>query len=250
MPETSRMQLFRSIAHFAWMALTVIPWTLAVLLVSFVGNRTQAWWVAVNWFRVVMWGTRVLLGVRMQVQGMDNLPLGRASAAVLLCNHQSTLETLWLPTLMSHPLAFVFKRELLKIPFFGWSMARLDMIHIDRESRTAAMKHVIEQGRRLLSQGTWVIMFPEGTRMPRGQSGTYQTAGTRLAVECGAPVVPIAVATARCWPKEGFVKRSGVVRVSIGPLLPSVGRDPKALMREAQAWIEAELRRIDPEAYA
>lgn len=250
MPETSRMQLLRSIVHFAWMVLTVIPWTLAVLLVSFVGTRTQAWWVAVNWFRVVMWGTRVLLGVRMQVRGMDNLPLGRTNAAVLLCNHQSTLETLWLPTLMSHPLAFVFKRELLKIPFFGWSMARLDMIHIDRESRTAAMKHVIEQGRRLLSQGTWVIMFPEGTRMPRGQSGTYQTAGTRLALECGAPVVPIAVATARCWPKEGFVKRSGVVQASIGPLMPSVGRDPKALMREAQAWIEAELRRIDPEAYA
>jgi len=241
--------MIRSALHFIWMAMTVIPWTLAVLLTSVVARRTTTWWVAVNWFRVVMWGTRVILGIRMQVQGMDNLPLGKASAAVLLCNHQSTLETLWLPTLMSHPLAFVFKRELLKIPFFGWSMARLDMIHIDRESRTAAMKHVIEQGTRLLSQGTWVIMFPEGTRMPRGQSGTYQTAGTRLAVESGAPVVPIAVATARCWPKDGFVKPSGVVTVSVGPLMPSAGRDPKALMREVQAWIEAELRRIDPEAY-
>lgn len=241
--------MIRSVLHFAWMAVTVIPWTLAVLLVSVVVSRTSAWWVAVNWFRVVIWGTRVILGVRMEVHGMDNLPVGRASAAVLLSNHQSTLETLWLPTLMSHPLAFVFKRELLKVPFFGWSMARLDMIHIDRESRTAAMKHVIEQGRRLLSQGTWVIMFPEGTRMLRGQSGTYQTAGTRLAVESGAPVLPIAVATARCWPKDRFVKNGGVVRVSVGPLMPSVGRDPKALMREAQAWIEAELRRIDPEAY-
>jgi len=241
--------MIRSVLHFAWMAITVVPWTLAVLLVSFVVSRSTAWWVAVNWFRVVMWGTRVILGVRMEVQGMDNLPVGRASAAVLLCNHQSTLETLWLPTLMSHPLAFVFKRELLKIPFFGWSMARLDMIHINRESRTAAMKHVIEQGRRLLSHGTWVIMFPEGTRMPRGQSGTYQTAGTRLAVESGAPVVPIAVATARVWPKDHFLKTPGVVRVSVGPPMPSVGRDPKALMREAQAWIEAELRRIDPEAY-
>jgi len=111
------------------------------------------------------------------------------------------------------------------------------------------MKHVIAQGRRLLTQGTWVIMFPQGTRMPRGQSGTYQTAGTRLAVESGAPVVPIAVATSRVWPKDGFVKSPGVVRVSVGPLMPSSGRDPKALMREAQTWIEAELRRIDPEAY-
>lgn len=243
------MALIRSVLHMAWMVATVIPFTLAVLLTSLVASRTRTWWVAVSWFRVVMWGTRVILGVRMEVQGIEHLPLGHTSAAVLLCKHQSTLETLWLPTLMSHPLAFVFKRELLSIPFFGWSMARLDMIHINRESRTAAMKHVIDQGRRLLAQGNWVIMFPEGTRIPRGEAGTYQTAGSRLAVETGAPVLPIAVATARCWPKTGFVKYPGVVRVSIGPLLPSAGRDPKALMREAQAWIEAEMRRIDPEAY-
>jgi len=243
------MAWIRSVLHLLWMAVTVIPWTLAVVLVSLVVSRASAWWVAVNWFRVVMWGTRVILGVRMEVQGYENLPLGKSSAAVLLSKHQSTLETLWLPTIMPHPLAFVFKRELLKIPFFGWSMARLDMIHINRESRTVAMKHVIEQGKRLLGQGTWVIMFPEGTRMPRGEVGTYQTAGTRLAVESGAPVVPIAVATARCWPKQGFVKHPGVVRVSIGQPMESAGRDPKALMREAQAWIEAEMRRIDPEAY-
>ena len=243
------MALIRSVLHMAWMVTTVMPWTLAVLLVSLVAPRSAAWWTAVNWFRVVMWGTRVILGVRMEVSGMGNLPVGKGSAAVLLAKHQSALETLWLPTLMPHPLAFVFKRELLKVPFFGWSMARLDMIHIDRESRTVAMKHVIAQGRRLLAQGTWVMMFPEGTRIARGQEGTYQTAGTRLAVEAGVPVVPIAVATARCWPRDGFVKHAGVVRVSIGPQMPSEGRDPKALMRDAQAWIEAEMRRIDPEAY-
>jgi 1-acyl-sn-glycerol-3-phosphate acyltransferase len=243
------LALLRSVLHLVWMVVTVIPWTLAVLLTSLVASRSRTWWVAVSWFRVVMWGTRHILGVRMEVQGLDHLPLGQASAAVLLCKHQSTLETLWLPTLMSHPLAFVFKRELLRIPFFGWSMARLDMIHIDRESRAAAMKHVIEQGDQLLAQGNWVIMFPEGTRTPRGEVGSYQTAGTRLAVATGAPVVPIAVATARCWPKQGFVKYPGVVRVSIGPLMPAQGRDPKALLREVQAWIEAEMRRIDPEAY-
>ncbi|HOE40372.1 MAG TPA: lysophospholipid acyltransferase family protein [Rhodoferax sp.] len=243
------MALIRSVLHMVWMVVTVMPWTLAVLLVSLVAPRSAAWWTAVNWFRVVMWGTRVILGVRMEVLGMDNLPVGKGSAAVLLAKHQSALETLWLPTLMQHPLAFVFKRELLKVPFFGWSMARLDMIHINRESRTVAMKHVIAQGRRLLAQGTWVMMFPEGTRIARGQEGTYQTAGTRLAVEAGVPVVPIAVATARCWPRDGFVKHAGVVRVSIGPQMPSEGRDPKALMRDAQAWIEAEMRRIDPEAY-
>jgi 1-acyl-sn-glycerol-3-phosphate acyltransferase len=199
--------------------------------------------------RVVMWGTRVILGVRFQVHGMANLPDGAASPAILLVKHQSTLETLLLPTLMPHPLAFVFKRELLKIPFFGWSMARLDMIHIDRESRAQALKHVVSQGKTLLGQGVWIIMFPEGTRMARGEKGTYQTAGTRLAVDTGAPVIPIAVASARCWPRKGFIKSPGVVDVSIGPPIASVGREPKALMREAEAWIETEMRRIDPEAY-
>jgi 1-acyl-sn-glycerol-3-phosphate acyltransferase len=166
-----------------------------------------------------------------------------------LAKHQSALETLLLPTLMPHPLAFVFKRELLRIPFFGWSMARLDMIHIDRESRAQALKHVVEQGRVLLARGVWIIMFPEGTRIARGQRGTYQTAGTRLAVDTGAPVIPIAVSSGRCWPRKGFIKYPGLVEVSIGPAIPSAGRDPKALMREVEAWIEAEMRRLDPQAY-
>jgi 1-acyl-sn-glycerol-3-phosphate acyltransferase len=112
------------------------------------------------------------------------------------------------------------------------------------------MKHVIAQGKRMLDQGTWVIMFPEGTRIARGERGTYQTAGTRLAVESGAPVIPIAVSSGKCWPREGFVKHPGTVTVSIGPAIASVGREPKELMREVEAWIEAEMHRIDPEAYA
>jgi len=243
------MLLIRSILHMAWLVITVIPWGLTLVLISLWVRRTTLWWFAVNWFRLVIWGTRVFLGVRVRVTGMEHLPVGATTPAILLSKHQSTLETLLIPTLMPHPLAFVFKRELLRIPFFGWSMARLDMIHIDRESRALAMKHVIEQGKRRLAQGTWVIMFPEGTRIARGQTGTYQTAGTRLAVETGAPVVPIAVSSGKCWPRQGFIKYPGVVDVSIGPAIASVGREPKELMREVQAWIEAEMRRIDPEAY-
>jgi 1-acyl-sn-glycerol-3-phosphate acyltransferase len=244
------MALIRSILHMAWIVITVIPWGFALVLVSIWVRRTPLWWFAVNWFRLVIWGTRVILGVKVQVNGLENLPEGAKSPAILLSKHQSTLETLLLPTLMPHPLAFVFKRELLRIPFFGWSMARLDMIYIDRESRALALKHVIEQGKRLLAQGTWVIMFPEGTRIPRGEKGTYMTGGTRLAVDSGAPVIPIAVSSGKCWPRTGFTKYPGVVQVSIGKPIPSVGREPKELMREVEAWIEAEMRRMDPEAYA
>ena len=243
------MPLIRSVLHMAWMLLTVIPWGLALVFASLWVGRTPLWWFAVNWFRVVIWGTRVFLGVRVEVSGLEHLPLGQTTSAILLSKHQSALETLLLPTLISHPLAFVFKRELLRIPFFGWSMARLDMIHIDRESRAQALKQVVSQGKALLEQGVWIILFPEGTRIERGQQGTYQTAGTRLAVQAGAPVIPIAVSSGKCWPRKGFIKYPGVVQVSIGRPIASVGREPKELMREVEAWIEAEMRRIDPEAY-
>jgi 1-acyl-sn-glycerol-3-phosphate acyltransferase len=219
-----------------------------LIVVSFVAPRTAAWRCAVGWFRVVLFGCRWILGIRVRVRGLENLP--RDGAAVLLSKHQSTLETLLLPTLVPHPLAFVFKRELLRIPFFGWSMARLQMIHIDRESRAASMKSIISQGSALLAQGTWVIMFPEGTRVAPGQRGTYQTAGTRLAVEAGVPVVPIAVTAGSCWPRAVLQKRAGMVEVSFGPAIPAQGADPRALMREVEGWIEAEMRRLEPGAYA
>jgi 1-acyl-sn-glycerol-3-phosphate acyltransferase len=151
---------------------------------------------------------------------------------------------------MPHPLAYVFKKELLYVPFFGWAMSRMDMIHIDRSKRNQAFNRVVEQGQRLLDQGTWVIMFPEGTRIDRGQQGQYKTGGTRLAVATGAPVIPVAVTSAKCWPRKALIKRPGTVEFSIGKPIPSVGREPEELMREVEAWIEAEMRRLDPTAYA
>ncbi len=140
---------------------------------------------------------------------MENLPQDKRAGAILLVKHQSTYETFLMPTLMPHPLAYVFKRELIYVPFFGWAMARLDMIHIDRSQRAQAFNKVVAQGKRLLAQGIWIIMFPEGTRIPRGQKGTYKTGGTRLAIETGAPVIPIAVTSAKVWPRKAFIKRPG-----------------------------------------
>ena len=159
---------------------------------------------------------------------MENLPSAdKLAPVILLAKHQSTWETFAFPTLMPHPLAYVFKRELLYIPFFGWAMGRMDMIHIDRSQRAQALNKVVEQGKRLLAQGIWVIMFPEGTRMPRGQQGTYKSGGTRLAVATGAPVVPIAVTSARCWPRKSFVLRPGVIDVSIGQPIPRAAASPR-----------------------
>jgi 1-acyl-sn-glycerol-3-phosphate acyltransferase len=244
------MALVRSILHALWLLVTVIPWGIVMVTASLWSNGTQMWWMAVRW---LTWAVgpigRRILGIKVRVSGFDNLPLGAKSPAILLVKHQSTLETFLIPTLMPHPLAYVFKRELIYVPFFGWAMGRMDMIHIDRSLRASAFNKVVEQGKRLLAQGIWVIMFPEGTRIPRGQKGTYKHGGTRLAVETGAPVIPIAVTSAKVWPRKAFIKRPGVVDVSIGPPIPSQGRQPDELMREVEAWIETEMRRLDPDAY-
>ena len=244
------MLLIRSVLHMLWMALTVIPWALAVLVFSLFGSSTQIYWLCAGWLRLAVNGGTFILGIQNRVTGMENLPSGDLSACVLLVKHQSTWETFSMVALMPHPLAFVFKRELLYVPFFGWAMSRMDMIHIDRSQRAQAFNKVVAQGKRLMALGTWVIMFPEGTRIPRGQKGVYKSGGTRLAIETGAPVIPVAVTSAKCWPRKAFIKRPGIVDFSIGKPIESAGRQPDELMREVEAWIEAEMHRLDPEAYA
>ena len=244
------LSMLRSAVFLLWMAVTVIPFAIAALLLSIFVRGDPVYWVCIAWLHVVIWGARVICGVRHRVQGMEQLPSADRLAPVILApKHQSTWETFAFPTLMSHPLCYVFKRELLLIPFFGWAIGRLDMIHIDRSRRAEAWNRVAEQGRQLLAKGNWVIMFPEGTRTPRGSQGTYKAGATRLAVATGAPVVPIAVTSARCWPRKSFVLRPGVIDISIGKPIPSAGREPDELMREVEQWIEAEMRRLDPQAY-
>jgi 1-acyl-sn-glycerol-3-phosphate acyltransferase len=244
------MSVIRSILHMLWMVLTVVPYTLAILIASLFGLRgAPVYRIARAWLSLSVSGARVILGIRTRITGMDNLPVGEKSPAVLLVKHQSTFETFLMPAIMPHPLAYVFKKELLNVPFFGWSIGRLDMIHIDRSLRTQAFKKVVAQGKERLAEGVWIIMFPEGTRIPRGQKGVYETSGTRLAVQTGAPVIPIAVSSAKCWPRRAFLKTPGVVDVSIGKPIPSVGRHHKELMQEVETWIETEMRRLDPEAY-
>jgi 1-acyl-sn-glycerol-3-phosphate acyltransferase len=236
----------RSALFLLWMSVTVVPWGTAVLIYSIFVRGDKIYWLCAGWLRTAIWGCRVICGVRARVSGMENLP---DTAVILLPKHQSTWETFAFPTLMPKPLAYVFKRELLFIPFFGWAMSRMDMIHIDRSKRSQAWTKVADQGRKHMANGNWVIMFPEGTRAARGKKGTYKAGGTRLAVDTGRPVVPIAVNSAVCWPRKSFLIRPGVVDVSIGKPIASVGRQPDELMAEVESWIETEMHRLDPEAY-
>jgi len=242
----------RSALLLLWMLVTVVPIATAVVLASLFIKGTPLYWMCIFWLRLVIWGARVICGVSYRVTGMEYLPTAAEgkSAVLLASKHQSTWETFAYPVLMSHPLCYVFKKELLLIPFFGWAMGKLDMIHIDRSKRAEAWNKVAEQGRQFMAQGNWVIMFPEGTRSARGQQGQYKAGASRLAIATGTPIVPIAVASARCWPRKSFLLRPGVIDISIGHPIAVEGRSPDELMLQVEHWIEAEMRRIDPEAYS
>ena len=245
------MNAVRSALVLLWMVVSVIPMGFALIVCSLFFSDTRVWWrFAVPWLRGVVTAARLVGGVQYRIHGEENLPPAEDMRRIVLCpKHQSTWETFFFPSMTPHPLAYVFKQELLHIPIFGWCLARLKMVHIDRSKRGEAWNKVAAEGRVLMDRGKWIIMFPEGTRTERGNKGNYKTGATRLAVATGASVIPIAVTSARCWPRRSFALRPGVIDVSIGTPVSAVGRQPGELMDEIERWIEAEMRHLDPEAY-
>lgn len=244
------MVYLRSLLYWLWMIVTVVPYGTAVQVAALFIRGNRLYWMCAGWLWLATMGTKWFCGVRWRIHGMEHLPRADEKRAVILApKHQSAWETFAFPALMPHPLAYVFKRELLYIPFFGWSMARLDMVHIDRSKRAQAWHLVEQQGKRIMSQGNWMIMFPEGTRAPRGGQGTYKTGASRLAISADVPIVPVAVTSAKCWPRKTWLIRPGVIDLSIGAPIYANGRKPDEMMLEVEQWIEAEMRRLDPEAY-
>lgn len=240
------MRFLRSLLLFVYFIAFTAPYATACLIAFPFMSAERRYWMAVGWCRATLAVARHLNGIRYRIEGLENLPDG---PAVLLSKHQSAWETVAFPALMPRPLCFVFKRELLYVPFFGWTLGMLKMIHIDRKEGKYAFVSVVKQGRRRMSEGAWVLMFPEGTRTPVGKQGKYKTGGARFAIDTGAPVVPIAHNAGHVWPRNSFIKYAGVVTVSIGKPIETAGLTPDQLNKRVQAWIEAEMRRIDPDAY-
>jgi 1-acyl-sn-glycerol-3-phosphate acyltransferase len=193
-----------------------------------------------GWSRLVVRLARALCGIRWSVEGREHLP---AAPSVILAKHQSAWETLAFQEIFP-PQVLVLKRELLWIPFFGWGLALMSPIAIDRARGRAALRDIARRGRERLAQGFWVVIFPEGTRVRVGERRAYQQGGAWLAAQCGVPVVPVAHNAGRLWPRNAFLKRPGTVTVRIGPPIRTAGRDAKQIIADAEAWIEGEQRAL------
>jgi len=150
---------------------------------------------------------------------------------------------------MPRELCFVYKRELNRVPFFGWGIALLDMIAIDRGNGRDAIDQVVKVGQEKLDQGRWPILFPEGTRIKPGQMGKFKLGGAILACRTGVPVIPVAHNAGECWARNAFFKKPGLITVSIGPPIPSTGLTPVELNAKVYEWIESEMRKLNPEHY-
>ena len=207
------MLAIRSAAVFLIMAITVIPLATLLVISSFIAPyRVTYFWIGRPWLQLAIAATKYVGGVKTEVRGYNNL-LGAAEGnRVIICSkHQSTFETFFFPSVMTKPVAYVYKKELRWVPFFGWAIGRLQMVPIDRSAKGDAWQRV---------------------------------------AKIGAVVVPIAAATGRCWPRKTWRFVPGTVDISIGPALtPEEGEEAIAFMKRIEQWIEAEMRVIDSEAY-
>jgi 1-acyl-sn-glycerol-3-phosphate acyltransferase len=239
------MILLRSSIFMAALVLVTVPYAfIAMASAPFDIHFRQK--VIHLWSRMAMWLVRHVLGIDHRVLGRENIP---REPSVVLCKHQSAWETIALQFVFP-PQAFVLKKELLRVPFFGWGLAQYPIISIDRRAGKDALAQVVEQGRELLRKGFWVVVFPEGTRVPPGRKRRFKSGGAHLAAETGVPVVPVAHNAGEFWRRKAFLKFPGIVTVSIGPPILTEGLSTIEINSRAQAWIESEMRRLFPHHYS
>jgi 1-acyl-sn-glycerol-3-phosphate acyltransferase len=230
----------RSTLFALFQVAVTLPFSL-IALATFPLKPIDRYRIITLWSRLVLGAAERILGIRYRVLGAERLP---PPPFIVLAKHQSAWETLAFQKIFP-PQVWVVKRELLWIPFFGWGLAMLSPIAIDRQAGPRALRQMLEQGRDRLGRGFCIVIFPEGTRTAPGARGDYQVGGAWLAVKTGTPVVPVAHDSGKLWRRQAFLKRAGTITVSIGAPIETGGLEPEALNRRVEDWIEGEMQRLN-----
>ena len=238
------MMFLRSLLFMASLILMTPPFIVVLLLLAWLPKRLLRR-LSMIWVDTAIWLIRHLLGIDHRVIGAENIP---QRSCVILSKHQSAWETIVLQRIFEWT-SFVYRRELHWLPFFGWGLALMPFVAIDRTAGKKALNRLATRGKQRLDEGYSVLIFPEGTRMAPGRQGRYKIGGAYLAEKAGAPAVPVALNSGEFWRRNAFMKRRGTVTVSIGPAIDPAGLSAEDINRRAEAWIESEMRRISPDLY-
>lgn len=219
---------------FAWTGFYAVMFTLVGPFMPF-WMRSK---MARGWGGVLLSVLRIVCRLDYQIEGAANMPKGNHIA---LIKHSSAWET-FAQVVLVPPHVWVLKRELTWVPFLGWALRLMRCIAIDRRAGKSAVQSVLDQGKQRLAEGEWIVIFPEGTRMPPGETRRYGVSGALLAAQNDRLIVPVAHDAGYFWPRRGLYKKPGTIRVVIGPPIAAAGREPREVNEEAQAWIEAHSR--------
>jgi 1-acyl-sn-glycerol-3-phosphate acyltransferase len=226
---------------FAAFQLLITPVFAVIALLTFPLPALMRYRIITVWTHWVMWASRVICGIRYRVVGAENIP---DEPCIILAKHQSAWETMGFQ-LIFPPQVWVLKKELLRVPFFGWGLAMLSPIAIDRSSRRQALQQLVDQGQQRLAAGFYIVIFPEGTRIAPGKRGKYRPGGARLAVQTGTRILPVAHNAGLRWGKNAFLKYPGLITVSIGPPIQPGADNAEALAKRVEDWIENEMSLLD-----
>lgn len=221
------------IFYLGYVFVTILLSTFLILAFPFL-NHSIRHKLASFWCSLVLWWLKICCGVRYRVEGLENLP---KSPCVVVANHQSSWETLLFYKLI-YPASPILKKELLKIPFWGWAMGLFKPIAIDRSKPREAGRSLLLQGTKRLQEGYSIILFPEGRRSPPGKLGKFSRSAAKLAIEASKPIVPIYHNAGYCWPPNTFIKHPGLVNIKIGSAIETSERIDEELTSEIRQWIE------------
>ena len=203
-------------------------------VIAFPLDFKKRYYLITRWAVFNLWWLKLCCNVRYEIVGIDNIP---EKPCVVMCKHQSAFETLALQRIFI-PQIWVLKKELLQIPIYGWGLASMQPIAINRDSTIKSFKQIADQGYERLKKGYWVVIFPEGTRVAPNKKKKYLPGGGMLAEKSGAQVVPVAHNAGRLWPRNSMIKKPGLITIKIGPVIKSENKSAKEITNEVENWIE------------
>jgi len=238
---TDLITLLRSLLFFVIYVVSAILFSIPSVL-TYPLPFEQRYRFITQWARFNIWSLRICCNLSFEIKGQENIP---TEPVICLVKHQSSWETLALQ-LVFPAQVWLLKRELLWLPFFGWGLAMLEPIAINRGSGRKAVKQLIHQGTERLQKGRWVVIYPEGTRVKIGERKPYKLGGAILAEHSKYPVLPVAHNAGYFWSKERFIKKPGVITLSIGPVIDSKNKKATEINQLAESWIETECAQLKP----